>query len=68
MTRYKNPVYIRFTREKTPVMTTEETPFEIGKAEIFREGKDVTIIGCGPLVYEVLKAAEELVKREFQPR
>ena len=60
--RYKGPVYIRFTREKTPVMTTEETPFEIGKAEIFREGNDVTIIGCGPLVYEALKAAEELTK------
>ena len=39
--RYKCPVYIRFTREKTPVMTTEETPFEIGKAEVFREGNDV---------------------------
>ena len=61
-TKHKGPVYIRFTREKTPVMTTEETPFEIGKAEIFREGKDVTIIGCGPLVYEALKAAEELAK------
>ena len=60
--RYKGPVYIRFTREKTPVMTTEETPFEIGKAEIFREGKDVTIIACGPLVYEALKASEELAK------
>ena len=33
--KYKGPVYIRFTREKTPVMTTDETPFEIGKAEIF---------------------------------
>ena len=60
--RHKGPVYIRFTREKTPVMTTEETPFEIGKAEIFREGKDMTIIGCGPLLYEALKAAEELAK------
>ena len=60
--RYKCPVYIRFTREKTPVMTTEETPFEIGQAEIYREGKDVTLIGCGPLVYEALRAAEELAK------
>lgn len=64
--RYKGPVYIRFTREKTPVMTTEETSFEIGKAEIFREGKDVTIIGCGPLVYEALKAAEELAKKGIE--
>ena len=60
--RYKGPVYIRFTREKTPVMTTEDTPFEIGKVEIFRDGKDVTLIGCGPLVYEAIKAAEELAK------
>jgi len=64
--RHKGPVYIRFTREKTPVMTTEEMPFEIGKAEIFREGKDVTIIGCGPLVYEALKAAEELAKEGIE--
>ena len=64
--RHKGPVYIRFTREKTPVMTTEETPFEIGKAEIYREGNDVTIIGCGPLVYEALKAAEELAKEGIE--
>ena len=64
--RYKGPVYIRFTREKTPVMTTEETPFEIGKAEIYRGGKDVTIIGCGPLLYEALKAAEELAKEGIE--
>ncbi|KKR83310.1 MAG: Transketolase central region [Parcubacteria group bacterium GW2011_GWD2_40_9] len=64
--RYKGPVYIRFTREKTPVMTTEETSFEIGKAEVFREGKDVTIIACGPLLYEALKAAEELAKEGIE--
>ena len=63
---YKGPVYIRFTREKTPVMTTEETPFEIGVAEIYREGKDVTIIGCGPLVYEALKVAEELAQEGIE--
>src|SRR3989339_779973 len=64
--RYKGPVYIRFTREKTPVMTTEETPFEIGKAEIYREGKDVSIIACGPLLYEALKAAEGLAKEGIE--
>lgn len=58
------PTYLRFAREKTPVMTTEETPFEIGKAEIFWEGKNpqVAIIGCGTLVYEALLAAKELDK------
>ena len=60
--RYKGPVYLRFAREKTPIITTEETPFEIGKALVFREGKDVAIIGCGPLLYNAMLAAEELSK------
>ena len=64
--KHKGPVYIRFTREKTPVMTTEETPFEIGKTEVYREGKDVTIIACGPLLYEALKAAEKLSKEGIE--
>src|SRR3989344_5050693 len=53
---HKGPFYFRFAREKTPVITTEETPFKLGKAEIFREGGNVTIIGCGPLVYQCLVA------------
>lgn len=56
------PTYLRFTREKTPVFTTEEMPFEIGKAQVLRQGKDVTIIACGPLVYEALLASEALQK------
>ena len=58
--KYKGPVYLRFAREKTPVFTTENTPFAIGKAEIFRIGKDITIITCGPLVYNSLVASEKL--------
>lgn len=55
------PVYFRFAREKTPVITTAETAFEIGKAEVFFEaGKDVAILACGPLVYQSLIAAREL--------
>src|SRR3989338_5561716 len=38
------PTYIRLGREKSPVFTTKDTPFEIGKAEVFREGKDVAIV------------------------
>ncbi len=57
---HPGPVYIRFGREKSPVFTTHETPFEIGRAVVFREGKDVSIIGCGMLVYNALVAAEEL--------
>ena len=56
------PTYIRLGREKSPVFTTEKMPFEIGKAQILREGKDVTIIACGPLVYQALVAAQKLEK------
>ena len=57
-----SPTYIRLGREKSPVFTTEKMPFEIGKAQVLREGKDVTIIACGALVYEALLAAEKLEK------
>jgi len=56
------PIYLRFQREKTPIMTTDETPFIPGKAEIFWQSKkpEVLIIGCGSLVYNALLAAREL--------
>lgn len=56
------PDYIRFTREKTPVFTTEQTAFIPGKAEIFWESSkpQCAIIGCGPLVYNALLAAKDL--------
>lgn len=63
-----HPVYIRFAREKTPVFTTETSPFKIGRAEVLWESKDpqVAIIGCGPLVYEGLIAARELDKKGIE--
>lgn len=65
MVDYPGPVYMRLTREKTAVVTTENTPFKIGRAEILRAGKDVAIIACGPLVYEALIAAEKLAKKNI---
>ena len=56
------PIYIRFGREKVPVITDENTPFEIGKAYCLRDGSDVAIIACGAMVYESLVAAEKLSK------
>ncbi|MFH0907113.1 MAG: transketolase family protein [bacterium] len=56
------PVYLRFAREATPVFTTKETSFKIGQAEIFKQGKDVVIIACGPTVHEALMAANDLEK------
>lgn len=64
------PTYIRFAREKTPVFTTEETPFEIGRAEVFWEGDKpkVAIIACGPLVYQALLAAKALESHKISVR
>ncbi len=61
------PVYIRLTREKTPVFTTTETPFVPAKAEILWQSKkpQVAIIGCGPILYNALLAAHELEKEEI---
>jgi transketolase len=58
------PTYLRFAREKSAIVTTEETPFEIGKAQVFREGKDVAIVACGILVYNALIAADELSRED----
>ena len=58
------PTYLRFAREKSAIVTTDETPFEIGKAQIFREGKDVAIVACGILVYNALIAADELSRED----
>ena len=61
------PVYLRFQREKSPVFTTEDTPFTPGKAEIFWQSKrpQVLIIGCGALVHSALLAARELEKEKI---
>ena len=60
------PAYMRFAREKTPVITTAETPFAIGAAQLFwesaKEKVDVAIFACGPLVHESILAAAALEK------
>ncbi|MHB1550375.1 MAG: transketolase family protein [Vulcanimicrobiaceae bacterium] len=58
------PAYLRFAREKSAVVTTEATPFQIGKAQIFRDGGDVAIVACGILVYNALVAADELAEED----
>lgn len=58
------PTYIRFAREKTPIMTTPETPFEIGKAQVFWRSAQpkVALMATGPLAHNALRAAQELEK------
>ena len=66
-TKIWGPVYLRFGREKTPIMTTEDTPFIPGKAEIFWESKkpEVLIIGAGPILHNALLAAKILDKEKI---
>jgi transketolase len=54
------PAYIRLAREKTPITTTHSTPFTLGSAQVLREGSNLTVVACGPMVYQALVAAEEL--------
>jgi transketolase len=62
------PFYARFSRAPLPVVTDDASPFVIGKANVLRDGKDVTVIACGVMVSEALNAAEELAKENIQVR
>jgi transketolase len=57
---YYGPVYLRFGRPKVANFTPDDQKFEIGKAITLQEGNDVTVIATGHLVWEALKASEEL--------
>ena len=79
ISKIQGPCYVRYAREKTPVFTTDKTPFEIGKAQIFWEVEpprggstsgylDVAIIACGPLLHNAILAAAELGKEGIKVR
>lgn len=59
---YKMPAYMRIARDDTPIITTDETPFQIGKAYVYEKGSDVSIMATGRMTYHALLAAEELFK------
>ncbi|MBU1988268.1 MAG: transketolase, partial [Nanoarchaeota archaeon] len=62
--QHVGPVYIRIGRSKEPIITSEEQGFEIGKATQLREGRDLTIIGTGSILFNALQAAERLHREE----
>lgn len=62
------PSYLRLSRDKTPVITTDSSPYEIGKADVLNPGKDVTIIACGSMVYLALKVAKSLEEEKIEVR
>lgn len=57
------PSYLRLAREKTPIFSTKESPFEIGKAYVLKEGEDVTLLGTGTMTYHLLNAAKLLEEK-----
>ena len=57
---HEGPVYLRFGRPKMPIFTPADQRFEIGKGIMLNEGKDVTIVATGHLVWEAIQAAEKL--------
>jgi len=64
----KEPVYLRFTRDKSPIITTNNTPFSMGKAQVFWTSTNpkVAIVGTGYMVYYCLLAAKELEKEGIE--
>ena len=60
------PSYMRLAREKTPIFSTSESPFEIGKAYVLREGHDITLLGTGTMTYQLLVAAKLLESKGLQ--
>lgn len=56
------PGYLRLARDASAVLTTDKTPFEIGKAYVYEQGHDISIIATGTMTYQALVAAETLFK------
>lgn len=63
---YNKPVYVRLAREPLPVVLDESYRFELGKAKILREGKDVTLFACGVMLFTALRAAELLMRESIE--
>jgi len=60
---YHGPVYLRFGRPAVPNFTAADQKFEIGKAVLLNEGKDVTIVATGHLVWKAIEAGETLAAK-----
>ena len=63
---YEGPVYLRFGRPKVPNFTPADQKFEIGKAQLLQEGKDVTIFACGHLVWKAVEAMRILKEQGIE--
>ena len=68
LVRSEAPAYVRMGRGDVPDVYPENPPFEIGKANVLKEGDDLAIIACGEMVFPALKAAEILAKKGIAAR
>jgi transketolase len=57
------PTYIRLAREKSPIFSTDDSPFEIGPAYVLREGSDISLLSTGTMTAQVLLAADQLARQ-----
>jgi len=65
---YPGPVYARISRTSLPILTEEDTPFQIGKISLIKDGFDITIFACGLMVYQALRAREVLDNKGISVR
>jgi len=63
LAKLEKPAYLRLAREKTPIFTTADSPFEIGRAYVLWGGTDITLIGTGTMTYQCLVAAKLLQEK-----
>src|SRR3990167_621474 len=56
------PAYLRLARDVSPIITTKDSPFEIGRAYVYAPGEDLSIVATGTMTYAALAAAEKLFK------
>lgn len=66
LSKIEGPFYMRLSRSPFPTVTNSESIFEIGKANVLKNGTDVTIAACGVMVSESIRAAEELFKKNIK--
>jgi len=66
ISKWHGPVYLRFGRPKVPNFTAENDAFEIGKAQLIQEGKHVTLIACGIMVWKSIDAALQLADKGIE--
>jgi len=65
---FPGPVFLRLGRNPVPIITKESDAYQIGRATVVRDGDDVTLVACGIMVAQALRAAEQLAREDIRAR